>query len=322
VYAQEGKDAQAMAWAASSLLKQDWPADNDELQGKAKAKLGNLATVLRSEARQTEAERMLAAVQQVKERDLVITLSWQGDADFDLRVKEPSGTVCSYLNRQTPGGGTLLGEDLANLSKAKEGVKKHYVAAEAFTGDYEITVDRVWGQPVVSKITVTVIRHQGTAKERVEFHPLRIDRTGALKINLGDGRRNTLASVPPPASAQQAERVDKPVSPDRVLNKLRAMTDPMLGEISGIRGGVQSSGARRERTDVRPAPSIPADPKLTMYSKVNSFMNNAIDMTARTTPVLDAKGDVQEYRVKLNPVFQTSGRAPAMPTNPLIPGGF
>lgn len=325
VYAQESKDPQAMAWAASSLLKQDWPADNDELQGKARAKLGNLAKVLQQEARQPEAERMLASVQQVKERDLVITLSWQGDADFDLRVREPSGTQCSYLNRQTPGGGTLLGEDLANLAKAKEGVKKHYVAAEAFSGDYDITVDRVWGQPVVSKVTVTVIRHQGTAKERVEFHPMVLDRTKSLKIALADGRRNSLASVPPPASAQQSERVDKPASPDRVLNKLRAMTDPALSEISGMRGGVASSGVaarQNSRTDVRSSPSVPADPKLTTYQKVNSFMNNAIDMTARTTPVMGDNGQVQELRVKLNPVFQTTGRGPAMPTNPLIPGGF
>src|SRR5262249_3486864 len=127
----------------------------------------------------------------------------------------------------------------------------------------------------------------------------------------------------PPASAQQSERVDKPVSPDRVLNKLRAMTDPMLSEMSGMRGGVASSGAARQsRTDVRSAPSVPADPKLPTYPKVNSFMNSAIDMPAGTTPVVGNNGQVQELRVKLNPVFQTTGRGAAMPTNPLIPGGF
>ena len=68
-----------------------------------------MVRALESEHRETEAAKLKGAVERQLQRDLVIKLSWQGDADLDLKVKEPTGSVCWVLNRQTIGGGTLTG---------------------------------------------------------------------------------------------------------------------------------------------------------------------------------------------------------------------
>jgi len=315
VYAQDGKDAQAMAWAAAGLLKQDWPLDNDDLHNRARSKMADLARQLEQTARKADAEQMQAMVANAKQRDLVIRLKWQGDADFDLKVKEPTGTICSYTQKQTPNGGTLLGDDLSNLNH------KQYVAAQAFPGNYDITVDRVWGRPLGAKVTVEIIQHQGTADERIDIQTLVIDKTNKLTVALDKGRRTSVASVPPPSANDDAVREDKAANPDRVLNKLRAMADPTTIEATGLRGGgFRSTGTVKARNpgDIRAVSAAATDPgKVPAFQKVNSFVGNALDMTAQTT-VVPEKGEI---RMRLTPVFQSAGKnAPA--ANPLIPGGF
>src|SRR5436305_14956607 len=97
-----------MQWAAGNLLQRDWPADNQELHAQAQEQLKALKQLLEKEQRASEALRLGEAAERLRERDLVVVLSWQGAADLDLEVREPTGTVCSYLQRQTAGGGTLL----------------------------------------------------------------------------------------------------------------------------------------------------------------------------------------------------------------------
>ena len=314
VYAQEGKDAQAMAWAAAGLLKQDWPLDNDDLHNRARSKMADLARQLEQTARKADAEQMQALVADAKQRDLVIRVKWQGDADFDLKVKEPTGTVCSYTQKQTPNGGTLLGDDLSNLNH------KQYVAAQAFPGAYDITVERVWGRPLGAKVTVEIIQHQGTADERIDIQTLVIDKTNKLTVALDKGRRTSVASVPPPSANDETVREDKAANPDRVLNKLRAMADPTSIEATGLRGGgFRSTGVVKAKPgDIRAVSAAATDPSKTpAFQKVNSFVGNALDMTAQTT-VVPEKGEI---RMRLTPVFQSAGKnAPA--ANPLIPGGF
>lgn len=316
VYAADAKDPQAMAWAASQLQRQDWPIDNDELHAKAKAKVAELARALEETGRKTDAEQMRQTVKQGNTRDLIINVKWQGEADFDLKVVEDATkSTCSYLNKQTPNGGTLLGDDLSNLNK------KSYIAAEAFSGKYDIIVQRVWGRPLGAKVTVEIIRFQGTPQERVELFTLTIDPTKKnepIPLMLEGGRRKTVASVPPPAKIEDSVREDKVVPADRVLNKLRAMSDSSYEITGAIKGSASSTGVSRQQAPrVAPGLAAQADPlKVPSYQKVQSFIGSAMDMTAQTT----VNPDTGEMRVRMNPVFQTSGRT-ATSSNPLIPGG-
>src|SRR5262249_37027992 len=76
VYADLGKNSEAMEWAAGNLARQDWPLDNDDLQAKARARMDNLAKLLHSDNHSGEADRMIAAVDKLRQRDLVIRLMW------------------------------------------------------------------------------------------------------------------------------------------------------------------------------------------------------------------------------------------------------
>jgi hypothetical protein len=125
-----------------------------------------------------------------------------------------------------------------------------------------------------------------------------------------------VAVVPP--TAQRAERiVDDPAAGDRVLNKLRSMTDPVLRE-SGMKGGAGAAGSQA-KMESRPVGSKMTE-KLDYQTKVPTSVGNGADMM--TQQVVDpATGKIG---LRLNPVFQTVGGRPqsTIVTNPLIPGGF
>jgi len=311
VCAEVGKDSLAMSWAASNLLQRDWPVDNDDLHARARESLTELARVLEKDNRKLDAQRMQAVAGEGKARDLAIVLTWQeakrGEADLDLKVKEPIGSNCSYLQRQSMGGGTLLGDSVT------DGAREIYVASEAFSGEYEITVDRVRGLTQGNKATIEIIRHQGTPNEARERKTFVLDRTYTLKVNLKDGRRTSVASATP-ASMERAEKVvDDPAGGDRVLNKLRAMTDPMVRD-GGLRGSLRATGVTTQAPPtVRP--NLGQTPEtMAWQAKVPSAVGADIMTQSAIDPVTGKPG------LKLRPVFQTSNR-PAPLNSPLLPGG-
>jgi hypothetical protein len=310
LYAELGQDTKAMTWAAGNLLRQDWPYQNKELQNKALAKLESLAGTLEKNNRKDEADKLLKTVHGQRQRDLVIRLAWQGDADLDLKVTEPTGSVCSPVNRQTVGGGILIGDSLADMTS------ETYQAAHAFTGEYLIAVERVWGKPLGNKAQLKIIRHQGTPQETEELTTLDLSSTKPVKVTLGNGRRIETAYVPPQASVQAS---DSPTldNPNRLLNQLRAMADP---EITQYERGFQSSGSS---SGIPMASSRPAnvkdspDDRTLMQNRVASFVKNSVDVTAQA--VLSA--DRRTVRVSLSGQFNTMSSGAPVVTHSLIPGG-
>ena len=67
------------------------------MQARARQKLESLrsCTLEQQQPQGREPTLCCKTVQGQQQRDLVIKLSWQGEADLDLKVKEPSGSVCS-----------------------------------------------------------------------------------------------------------------------------------------------------------------------------------------------------------------------------------
>jgi tetratricopeptide (TPR) repeat protein len=275
--AHDSKDSEAMAWAAGKLLAQDWPLENENLHSTAQDQLDELSALLKKEKRQAEADQMVASVQQSRERDLVIRLRWQGNADLDLQVKEPIGTVCSFQQRQTAGGGTLMGDTLSDTTS------ETYVAAQAFSGTYEVKVVRVYGQPLNSSAIVEVVRHEGTPQQKIERHKLTIDTSNTLRVTLDDGHRTTAASVPPPSVRQRPEGEEAPAQ-ENVLAQLRMMTNPVYGEVrgesKGVRGGF--TGASVEQPKAKPA-SKPTPEATLINNKVSSFVKDALNVSNQIT---------------------------------------
>src|SRR5262249_7391859 len=155
--------------------------------------------------------------------DLVIKINWQGDADLDLHVVEPTGSVCSPLNRQTVGGGILIGDSLADMTS------ETYLAAEAFSGEYEVEIEKMWGHPLGGKVQLKVIRHQGTPDETEELRTVELKSKYSERIKLkklDDGRRTETAYVPPRESQRAPEPPAAVESPDKVMHQLRVLADP------------------------------------------------------------------------------------------------
>lgn len=228
-----------MEWAAGNLLKQDWPTRNKELQAKAEQKLHSLARILEGRDRKEEGQRLLDVVLGQRQRDLVVKLSWQGEADLDLKVVEPSGSVCSTLNRQTVGGGTLVGDVVGG------GNEETYMAAEAFPGEYEVKVDRVWGKPLGGKAQLKIVLHQGTPDESERLVTVDVKAGKGVRFRVDAGRRTETAYVPPREAIRLAD--DKPAPAphaDQVLADLRAAADPeVTGFTRGFSGNVGSGRA-------------------------------------------------------------------------------
>src|SRR6185437_11000621 len=316
-YAELARDSKAMEWAAGNLLRHDWPGDNKKLQDRARQKIESLVKLLDQQGRKEEAERLLNAIASKQQRDLVIKLNWQGDADLDLKVIEPTGSACTPLNRQTIGGGVLIGDSLADMTR------ETYLAAEAVSGDYQLEIDKVWGHPLGGKAQLRIIRHQGTPEETEELRTvvLKSNHSGPIKVKLEGGRRTETAYVPPRESQQEPEALAaSPQSPSKVLHQLRVLADPEVTGVSrGFSGGMSSSGRPALPSQIASRKEEPSKNDRMLYqTRVKPFVQNSLNVTAQA--VLSA--DRRYVRLSMTPVFNTvtGVRNAPVVVNPTIPG--
>jgi hypothetical protein len=231
-------------------------------------------------------------------------------------VKEPTGSVCSCLNRLTVGGGTLIGDTLTDTNS------ETYVAAEAFSGEYEISVERRWGRPLGDKAQVMITLHQGTPQETTQIETIDLKVGNTVTAKLEDGRRKTAAAVPPPESIKRPV-VKLEQGLDRVFNQLRDMADPMVtGTEGGLRGGLSAFGAALSR-DLRPTArredkDLGPD-RMFLQNPVSSMVDNSMDFTARVT----LSADRSRIRLSMSPVAGALNGPTTVPVvhTPVIPGG-
>lgn len=299
LYSEMAKDARTMEWAATNLLSRDWPEGASQLHDKARDRLRTLGRVLAAERRAAEADRLSTAADRSRARDLVVKLSWQGQADLDLEIREPVGTTCSFLQRQTPGGGTLIGDTLDDLSH------ETYTAAQGFSGTYEIKVRRVWGRPLGSKATVEVIRHQGTPDETRSRQTLVVDQNAAtVKVELPDGRRRAVAQVP--ATTPTRRRSVAADNPDQILNQLRSLADPDMAPSTdtGMRGAAASTSG------------TPTGSPEGMVGVPVGYAT-ASDLAAQAA----SRRDPRFVRLSVAGTLTTPAGLQSLVVNPVIPGG-
>ena len=304
-YAELAKDSKSMEWAAGKLVAQDWPVDNPALQKQATDRVGALANVLNRETRGTEAERLKAALQTLTQRDVVVNMTWEtaaGEtAGVELEVKEPTGSVCSIRQKQTPGGGILTGGALNEPNRIS------YLAAQAFSGDYEITVRRVWGQTIGSRARLEIIQHLGTPQETRRLEIVRLDQKGTVKLSLSAGRRVELASVPAVELQKRSEAAEE-TRPQTAVEKLRGLAFPDFSGASGSRGSVGATGAARPT-------SVAAMAARSDASQQSAVRGSAVQMTGQVR--MSEKNGLEAV---IRPHFQTFGASRSSLNLPGIPG--
>src|SRR4029079_734248 len=83
----------AVMWAAHNLLHRDWNVgDGIDYHGQAKARLEKIITQFNAAGQKTDDLRK--TLTEETQRDLEIRIGWTGQADLDLTVQEPGGSVC------------------------------------------------------------------------------------------------------------------------------------------------------------------------------------------------------------------------------------
>jgi hypothetical protein len=207
--AAETHDVRTLTWAATRILSQAWIGIHDELHKKARSGTTETERWLRAEGREKEADELAEQVRQADSRDLVIRITWQGDADIDLKVLEPLGTVCSVQNRMTPAGGVLVQDSFGKDPGSSKNPAELYVCARGLPGDYEVRLERVWGNPQGGRVKVEVTYSEGTPNEKRENHFVAVTSTKPLVVKLESGRRTQLLAIPqfvtPPVSSAHAQ---------------------------------------------------------------------------------------------------------------------
>jgi hypothetical protein len=261
---------------------------------------------------------MKKTAEESKQRDMVITLTWapgdSGSADLDLEVKEPNGSICSCLQRLTTGGGTLIGDTLSETNR------ETYVLSEGFSGDYEVTIRRIWGRPLGGKAKLVIVQHQGTPDESRREVVIRFDKKHTSKVKLTGGRRKSVAAVPPGGTFRRPENKDQLPTSSQMMVKLRDLADPLLTASSQSGFGCGRGGSSIAKPGQKPFKRN--DPGEVAYeTKVSPFSASTsnIDLTAQAT----VSADRRYVRLSVNATF---ANVPALlgplVRAPLIPGGF
>jgi hypothetical protein len=277
-------------WACLGILSQAWSKRDRPIEESARRTA--LATIekLITDGKLEEAAQFRSQYDQALIRDCKVVVSWTGDADVDVFIQEPGGTICSYRNPRTTSGGVMLGDSTPPGGKLPaQGFSETYVCPQAFSGEYRIMVRRVWGKVTAGKVKVDIYSHFGTKQQEVYHKELAAGDDDAVGVfQLADGRRQ---------ESLDERRVATAVAGQVALNQ--AIVAQQLNYAS------QSSPATAElaasRANMAALPIIPAS---VGYQPVIKEFPTGANMTALA--VISA--DRRYVRITSSPVFSQIGQ--------------
>ncbi|MDX1964803.1 MAG: VWA domain-containing protein [Pirellulales bacterium] len=226
VLAEQTQDLAAVQWTSLGFLERGWTADQIELANQAQRLAVSTLESLKKSGQTAAAEKFQADLHAALERDLIVRVSWTGDADIDLTVEEPAGTSCSVRQPRSLGGGVLVGDSSA-IKRGKNGPAtsiEDYIVPRGFAGTYRIMLKRVWGQVTSGKVSVEVISNYGTDKEARETQLIPVGEQPVLVVyDLKAGRRlEKLADTQVAVAAQQQAAVAQAVLAQQIGNAQNA----------------------------------------------------------------------------------------------------
>lgn len=182
-------DAEGIQWATVGVLSQAWPQKQQHIYERAQRLAEATLVKLRAAGQTEQADAFQKALDMAEVRDCVIVVSWTGDADVDLFIEEPTGTICSYRNPRTTSGGLLLVDGATAGVPADDLKTEVYVCPQAFAGNYRLLVQRVWGNVTADAVTVDIFAHKGTSYEQHVHEKVTLGDQTAMAFNLEGGRR-------------------------------------------------------------------------------------------------------------------------------------
>lgn len=185
--AREAQDWESVGWGAAGVLTFAWSGDYKKLHTEAAGAARDAQRELLKQGKRTAAEKLAGRLQDARQQDLFVQLKWNGRGDLDLLIEEPVGTVCSYKEPQTDGGGFLVHN---GTGVKQDDAYEVYVCPVAFPGQYRIRVRHVFGEIVGKRATLEVIRHRGTKRETRKTLTVQLEADDAVvSVPLPTGRR-------------------------------------------------------------------------------------------------------------------------------------
>jgi hypothetical protein len=276
-----------------------------------------LAATLKAENRMGDAKSLEEALERLNRRDLRVKLFWDNSAgmcELEMKVKEPTGSICNLEQKQSPGGGIMIGWNLTD----KNNPSTEYVAAEAFTGEYEVTISRVYGQPLNNRARLEILVNAGTPKQIRKLEIVDLSKVSTYKIKLNEGRRTDVAVVSQGAQQKHERILTK--EEKNAFNELRNIANPnFFGATASVRGGAGAPGriptvsslASKDSANKSPAPAP------MMQNGINT--QGGVPMTAQVR----MNPDQRNYDLVIRPFFNSVNAAQNRPGMNVsgIPGG-
>ncbi|MFZ4471084.1 MAG: hypothetical protein ACOYOZ_17600, partial [Pirellula sp.] len=224
----ELEDRDAVVWASTGVLSQSWSDEHLPLIEKALMAAKAAYLRLNNEGRKMEAYALEQAMKKSQTRDIVVRVTWTGNADIDLVVEEPAGTVCSSSNPRTIAGGVLLADGSSLDKPSKDGFSETYACAQGYAGQYKISVRKVWGEVAGGKVTVNLVTDYGTTNQKVISQQIALDQESVYTAEVKTGHR-----AEPIAAVQLAKvQAEKAFAGQAVL----AQVAPVAGDAQNANG--------------------------------------------------------------------------------------
>jgi hypothetical protein len=256
--AQRLDSLEGLTWACRGVLSQAWPEKFQPVVDNARLVARATHAQLIEDGRTEDAEKFSSSLKRAASHDAIVRVSWTGDADIDLAVEEPSGTVCSIDSRSTAGGGTLLGDAFPGSDRSQSGsVSETYLCPQGFSGQYRLLVRRVWGNVSTGHVSVEVLTDVGRPSQRFIRKDVPLTEKDALVVfEVKEGQRKQevaeaqlahLRDVQRDVQGQMLGQAAEPVDSSEVLEELFEDIQALTG------GGFGRNGfARRGAVGFRP----------------------------------------------------------------------
>jgi hypothetical protein len=297
--AAELDEPDSLRWTCAGVLAQEWPLTQKDLATRAARLAKSTIEKLASNGKKDQAEYFQKVIDAALVRDIDLKLTWNGDADIDLIVEEPPGTVCSLASPRSSSGGILLGDNEAGLSNETSGFKRErYVATAAFPGTYKALVRRITGDVTAGIVTAELTLYKGTPFEETMKKQLPVVGDDMLfTIELPSGRRRQPVIE---AKVAQDVLVQQELSKTILAQQLAALSsDDAVDSLSDTRPKTQPPGGiQRPFTSgnaVGYQPIITTLPEGTNLQAMAVISANRKYVRITSTPLFSGVGQVTTF---------------------------
>jgi hypothetical protein len=189
-------DPATVAWSAPGVLMRAWGKNHEELHSRAVALGRQTAAELRETDRALEAATIEQLIAAARQRDLHVTLDWNGNGNLDLEIIDPTGAVCTNLQPASPGGVLHI---RSGQGPRQEDCVEEAVAPMALAGEYQVVVKHTEGDIVGKRARLTIAMHEGSPHEVRQTQTVPLDAEGqTVRVLLKRGRLPAPLDVPVP----------------------------------------------------------------------------------------------------------------------------